>query len=38
MANAAILSICLSRKRSLINPNYVSILILIELVWTHGFL
>lgn len=38
IANVSLLGICLGRKNNLISPIITSILVVIEALWTHGFL
>lgn len=38
VANISLLGICLTRKNPLITPVVTSILVVIEALWTHGFL
>lgn len=38
MINVTLLGICIVRKDNLINPIITSVLVIIESLWTHGFL
>jgi hypothetical protein len=38
LANISLLGLCLTKKNNLINPIITSSLIVVEALWTHGFL
>lgn len=38
IANISLLAICLTKKNNLINPAITTALVIVEALWTHGFL